>query len=160
MDQGLQEIGRTACLMLCPANMAQNTCLKSHLLLPILYLVFPPQNTLVEGRHHPQDSKFLHFQETVDTFLKHTTQFPGLLTTAHSAGLFLARPQPGELPLGHKVSKPWPPGGQQGHPGHPGEARPHMVRTPSLLCLLKPPLCSAGTSEPASVPPGTTPLRP
>lgn len=113
VDQALQKTGGTACLLLCPANMAQNTCLKSHLLLPILDLAFPPQNTLIEGRHHPHHSKFLHLQETVDTFVKHTTQFPGLLTTAHSACPFPARPQPGELPQGHKVSKPWPLGGHK-----------------------------------------------
>ena len=110
VDQALQKIGGTACLLLCPANMAWNTCLNSHLLLDI---AFPPQNTLIEGRHHPHDSKFLRLQETVDTFVKHTTQFPGLLTTAHSACLFPARRQPGELPQGHKVSKPWPPGGHK-----------------------------------------------
>ena len=74
---------------------------------------YPPQNALIEGRHYPHDSKFDRLQETVDTFVKHTTQFPGFLTTVHSVGPFPARPQPGELPQGHKVSKPWPPGGKQ-----------------------------------------------
>ena len=74
---------------------------------------YPSQNALIEGRHHHHDSKFHRLQETVDTFMKHTTQFPGFLTTVHSVGPFPARPQPGELPQGHKVSKPWPPGGQQ-----------------------------------------------